>query len=182
MFNPADIVTRGVSHHPPPSRSKQPEAIAKPSPEKKERRRKEINLTKPDALVDKPIVKVMMREPKEALALLKEHEAMVQAAKKAVEEPKKEEPKPVEEKPKVKRERKPKVDMAAKLEEMTKMISDLKKDKASQDEKHAMEIKGEEDKIEKEAKVKVPRKGRFPKGSQEAKDYMAAMRAKKTKK
>jgi hypothetical protein len=179
MFNPADIVTRGVSHHPPPSHSKNNEVIARPNPEKKERKRKEINLTKPATLVDKPIVKIISREPKEALALVKEHEAR-EAAKKIVEEPKKEEPKKEEQK--IKRERKPRVNMAEKIEEMTKMIADLKKDKASQDEKQAMEIKGVEDKIEKEAKVKVPRKGRFPKGSQEAKDYMAAMRAKKAKK
>ena len=164
MFNPADIVTRGVAHHPPPAHSKQVEISAKPTPEKKERKRRDINLKNPATLVGKPVAKIVMREMKIAPGLV-------------------EPPKEVkEEKPKVKRERKPKATTAAKIEEMEKVIAELKKDKASQDEKHAMEIKAVEDAKEKEGKVKAARTGRFPKGSQEAKDYMAAMRAKKGKK
>jgi hypothetical protein len=182
MFNPADIVTRGVAHHPPPSHTKNVEVIAKPNPEKKERKRKEINLNKPDVLVGKPIAKIMVREPKEAIEFHKDNLIMSAMKEEPKKEPKKEEINEIVEKPKAKRERKPKVDLVAKVEEMTKMISDLKKDKASQDEKHAMEIKAVEEKVEKEGKVKVPRKSRFAKGSQEAKDFMAAMRAKKGKK
>ena len=155
MFNPADIVTRGVAHHPPPMHAKQVVEVSAKIEPAKERKRKSVNLKKPGVLVGKPIVEI------------KERDTMPPVIK--IEEIKKEEAKPAE---KAKRVRKAKVNVAEKVEEMADMISELRKD--------AGEMKRAEG--EKESKVKVPRKGRFEKGSQEAKDYMAAMRAKKGKK
>jgi len=170
-FNPADLVTRGAECCPPPNHKKHNEATMKPTMKKM---KVDINLNKPDNLVGRPIVKIKKRVAKEAEDLFKEHE---DREKKMKEEPKKEETKK-EELEKPKRTRKPKVDLVSKIEEMSKTIAELRSDKAKEDEKDAMKIKN----LEEESKVKVPRKGRFPKGSQEAKDHMASIRSKKTKK
>lgn len=175
MFNPADLITRGQSFQQPPMTTNHIEVSTKISPEEKKKRKIEINTSKPASLVGRPIVKIKKREPKEALELHKEHE---EVEKKKKEEPKKEEPVKTEEGQKAKPGRKPKVDLVAKIEEMNKTISELRKDKAKEDEKDAMKIKN----LEEESKPVLGRKGRFAKGSQEAKDYMAAMRAKKSKK
>jgi hypothetical protein len=176
-FSPADLVTRGVSYHAPPSHKKHHEVDTKIKPEKKKQMKVEINLTKPDNLVGRPIVKIKKRLAKEAEDLHKEHE---EREKKKKEEPKKEEVEMVikEEVEKPKRVRKPKVDLVSKIDEMSKTIAELRSEKAKEDEKDAMKIKY----LEEESKVKVPRKGRFAKGSQEAKDHMASIRSKRTKK